>query len=341
MAAVSEERIRTVSLVIIASVLAAVALMALKPALIPFTLAVLLTYAVAPGVDFLTDRLRVPRIVAIGLALLIGFVGFALLAGLVSSSVGKLSANAAEYSERFASLVHQARDWIADKGVNIKKEALAAQLSNLPFESWAAKAGEGVTNIVSNTFLVLVFAIYLLLGHRADAKGKSALRATIESRIERYVLMKLVLSGLTGLSVWLILAVLGIDLALVFGVLAFVLNFIPNVGSIFATLLPLPVIIFGDHGPVTMALAILLPGAVQMVVGNVVEPKVMGDSLELHPVTILLCLVFWGILWGIPGMLLATPITAVMKILMAEVDLTRPIADLMAGKLPGGGDPPG
>jgi len=259
MAAVSEARIRTISLVLIAAVLGAVALMALKPALIPFTLAVLLTYAVAPAIDFLTDRLHVPRIVAIGLALLIGFIGFALLAGLVSSSVGRLRENTDEYQARFAALVHQARDWLAAKGVDIEPAAIEAQLKGLPFKEWAAKAGEGVTNIVSNTFLVLVFAVYLLLGHRSGAQGKGSLRATIESRIERYITMKLMLSAVTGVAVWLILLVLGVDLALVFGVLAFVLNFIPNVGSIIASALPLPVVLFGDYSPAVVVLAIALP----------------------------------------------------------------------------------
>ena len=336
MALVSEARIRTVCLVIIAAVLGAMALMHLKPALIPFMLAVLLTYAVAPGVDFLTDRLRCPRIVAIGLALVIGFGAFTLLAALVASSVGRLGEKAPEYQAHFQSLVERGAAWLSAQGVQIDQAGIGDKLKqSLPFEQWAAAAGKGITNIVSNTFLVLVFAVYLLLGHRSSADGKAPLRAAIESRIERYVTMKVALSAATGVAVWLILAVLGVDLALVFGVLTFVLNFIPNIGSLIAMALPVPIVVFGDYSAAVVVLAIVLPGTVQMLVGNVIEPKIMGDSLELHPVTILLALVFWGILWGIPGMLLATPITAVAKILMAEVELTRPVADLMGGRLPG------
>ena len=131
-----------------------------------------------------------------------------------------------------------------------------------------------------------------------------------------------------------VLAILGIDLALVFGLLAFLLNFIPSVGSLIATLLPLPVVVVSpDISATTAVLAIAVPGTIQFAIGNVIEPKVMGDALDLHPVVILLALIFWGVLWGIVGMLLATPMTAVMKILFEKIELTAPIADLLAGRL--------
>ena len=331
-----EGRIRTVCLVVIATILGAVALRELQPALIPFTLAVFLTYAVAPVVDVLNDRLRVPRILAIALALFIGFCAFSLLGGLISSSVHQLRDNIPQYRMRFDDLVGQVTAWLSSRGVQMGADSIHEQLRNQPFEEWAVKTGRGVADIVSNTFLVLVFSIYLLLGHRADTEHTQPLRATIEARIQRYIVMKVGLSAITGVLVWLTLAALGVDLALVFGVLAFVLNFIPSVGSIIATLLPLPVVLFDpDATGTTVLLAMVLPETIQMLVGNVIEPKLMGESLELHPVTILLALVFWGILWGIPGMLLGTPITAVLKILMAELEFTRPIAELMAGHLPG------
>jgi AI-2 transport protein TqsA len=134
--------------------------------------------------------------------------------------------------------------------------------------------------------------------------------------------------------VGIILSVLDIELAMAFGLMAFLLNFIPSIGSIVSTLLPLPVVLVSpDLSTLTMFLAIALPGALQLVIGNVIEPMVMGDELDLHPVTILLALMIWGTLWGIVGMLLATPITAMMKILLERGERTRPIANLFAGRL--------
>ena len=146
---------------------------------------------------------------------------------------------------------------------------------------------------------------------------------------------KVVVSSVTGVLTWLTLMLLGVEMAVVFGLLAFLLNFIPSVGSIISTVLPLPVVIGGDYTLLVQVLAIALPGAVQFVVGNVLEPRMLGDSMSLHPVTILLALIFWGMIWGFAGTLLATPVTAIVRILLDKLPETRPLAELMAGRIPG------
>ena len=137
---------------------------------------------------------------------------------------------------------------------------------------------------------------------------------------------------LSGLILWAI----GLEPALVFGVLAFLLNFIPSVGSIVATLLPLPLALLQFESSLAITACVVLPGIVQFSIGNVVEPRVMGEGLDLHPVTVLLALIFWGLVWGMTGMLLATPITAVLRIILDRISATRPVAELLAGRLPGG-----
>ena len=100
------------------------------------------------------------------------------------------------------------------------------------------------------------------------------------------------------------------------------------------TFLPLPVVIASpDVSMAAAVLAIAIPGAIQLTIGNIIEPKVMGESLDLHPVAILLNLIIWGMLWGIVGMLLSTPILAVMKILFEKFEGTRPLAALLAGRI--------
>ena len=99
-----------------------------------------------------------------------------------------------------------------------------------------------------------------------------------------------------------------------------------------STLLPLPILLLNPEiGLGTGLAAILIPGTIHFGIGNVVEPLVMGDSLELHPVAILVALMVWGVLWGVVGMLLATPITAVMRILFGRMTQTRPLAQLLSG----------
>ena len=143
-----------------------------------------------------------------------------------------------------------------------------------------------------------------------------------------------VVSAMTGILVGTALGLLGIEMALAFGFMAFLLNFIPNIGSIIATLLPLPIVLLTPGiSTTTIVLAIALPAAIQGVIGNVVQPRLMSKSLDLHPVAVLLALIVWGKLWGIVGMFLATPLTAVIKILLEKSELTAGAAVLLAGRL--------
>ena len=115
--------------------------------------------------------------------------------------------------------------------------------------------------------------------------------------------------------------------------MAFLLNFVPNVGPLVASLIPIPLIILDPNGSITwMVTTITVICSIQLISGNLVEPKIMGNSSDLHPVTILLALMFWGMMWGVIGMFLATPITAAVKIVLERIDQTRPIASLMAGR---------
>lgn len=355
----TEERIRTASLAVLATVAGGFALYWLKPALIPFLLALLLAYAVEPVIDWLIHRARVPRWGAIVLAFLLGILIFVVVGGMITGSVVKLTDRADQYERLFLDLKANVVAYLASFGLDIAGDAMKDQLSGLDIQGTLKGIGDGVVDALSNTFLVLIYLVYLLTGHdegerevylAADGEkrdvevGKRGVWGKIDSQIRGYLKIKVVLSGITGVLTWALLAILGVELSMVFGVLAFLLNFIPSVGSIIATVLPIPIVLLDPNaGWATLVLAVVLPGSVQMGVGNVVEPKMLGDSLDLHPITVLLTLVIWGMLWGPVGMILATPLTAAMKILMEEIPLTRPIARLMAGRFQVGpmttGDP--
>ncbi|MCA9557332.1 MAG: AI-2E family transporter [Myxococcales bacterium] len=333
-AAAVERRVQVVSLALIAAVAIAGALYWLKPAMIPFVLAILVTHALAPLIEILTDRARMPRWAAIVVALVLVAGGFLGLGLLVSTSVQQLTSSKDVYEARIEQLLTDGAGWLGAYGIEVDAERLKSLMrTNISVGDTLVKLTNALMALVSNTFLVLVFALYLLAGRHAT-RERGGLRGEIEGRVRKYLVLKLGLSAATGVAVGLILLLLDVDLALLFGVLTFVLNFIPNVGSIIATLLPIPVVLVDPGaGPWTIALAILLPGTVQMVVGNVLEPKMMGDLLDLHPITVLLALILWGMLWGIPGMLLAVPLTAVLKLLLEPLPLTAPLARLMAGHL--------
>lgn len=197
----------------------------------------------------------------------------------------------------------------------------------------ATQAGATLLNLISSTVLTAIFVGFMLAG-RDPYKVSKGIYAEIDRNVRKYITTKFFISAITGLMVWGCLAMLGMQFASMFGLIAFCLNFIPSIGSIIATLLPIPIAIVQFDSALMITLAIVLPGAVQMTMGNVIEPKIMGDGLQLHPATILLALAFFGMLWGPVGMLLAAPITASVRIVLMRFKTTQPIGRLMAGVLP-------
>ena len=206
---------------------------------------------------------------------------------------------------------------------------------DLAIAGWGASwAGGTLLNMLSGTVLTSIFVGFLLAG-RDPYKISKGIYAEIDQNVRRYIATKFFISAVTGFLVWALLSMMGLQFASMFGLFAFFLNFIPSIGSIIATLLPIPIAMvqFGDSFWMVV-LVIMLPGAVQMVLGNVIEPMIMGEGLQLHPATILLALAFFGMLWGPVGMLLAAPITASVRIVLMRFKTTEPIGRLMAGVLP-------
>ena len=333
------DRIQNTCLMILAAVAVGFVLYWFRAVLIPFMLAVFVAYGLAPVIEIQYQRLKVPRPLGVLVTLLVGILLLSIVGALVSSSVLQLTEHAEDYQ-------HQIEQLLDSATTSPLMQKLAPSLGDdfdirglIPtaqLQSAIVGTTSAILDLLSNGLIVLIFLFVLLSGEAAVRRR--GVRADVEGKIRRYLVVQTLLSGATGLLVGFVLAALGVPLAMVFGLFAFLLNFIPSIGSMIATLLPLPVVMMSpDITTTTAVLAIAIPGAIQFGIGNVLSPRVMGDALDLHPVTILLALMVWGSLWGIVGMLLATPITAVMKMLFERLELTRPVARMMAGSLGPGG----
>jgi len=169
---------------------------------------------------------------------------------------------------------------------------------------------------------VLLFTVYLLQGRSEYGlqRADKFMQAEIDRQVRRYVVLKTAVCVGVGALIGLIFSLLQLDLAFLIGLITFVANFVPNVGAIFATLLPMPLILLDPAVSVGVrALAFLLPLLVHTTVGNLIEPKMFGSSMELHPVIVLLALAFWGALWGISGAILSVPLTATCRIALSAM----------------------
>ncbi len=187
-----------------------------------------------------------------------------------------------------------------------------------------------IFGLISAVLFILIFVIFLLAGRNPYAEHSQIYKAVVH-KIRRYLGWKVIISAAVGVLVWASLSIIGLELAGVFGVLSFLLNFIPSIGPIIATALPIPIAVAQFQSTWPVLLVILVPGTIHNVLGNIVEPKLMGEGLDLHPVTVLLALSFWGMVWGIVGMFLAVPITAAIRIVLLQFDTLQPIGNLLAG----------
>lgn len=197
----------------------------------------------------------------------------------------------------------------------------------------------GVGNFGKSFFM---FALYfvILLGSMTNYKeyisyvvkdNESFIKeiASLQRSVSTYMTIKVIVSASTGIIAGLVCMIFGLKFAVFFGFLTFLLNFIPSIGSIIATIPPVLMAIIQFDTFQRAILILIILGTVQMAIGNFIEPKIMGDKLMLNTVTVIFGLVFWGIIWGIPGMLLSVPLLVILKLIFEYSDSLSVIARIM------------
>ena len=321
----------TISLTLIAIISVAFALYFTRPIMIPFILALFVRILIDPIIDFQTKNLRVHRIVAIIVAIFIIIGLFVIIIPIIIDSLAIFLKSADDYNFKVLLLIETVINKLQYFDIEINNEIIRESFLSLPFLDWASSALSNGANFVAKFFLVVIMTLFLLVG--STGAKKSQTWENINNQVKKYIFVKFITSAFTGIIAGSIYWFLGLDLAMIFGTLTFLLNFIPTFGSIVAVLLPLPVAFLQFDDPAIIIMVIILPAIVHMIVGNIIEPKMFGQAFDLHPVTIIVALISWGMLWGITGMLLAAPLTAIMRISFNNFDTTRPFALLLSGKL--------
>jgi AI-2 transport protein TqsA len=326
----SDRRVQTVCLLILTLIAIGVAMAMLRSVLVPFVLALFFVQCLTPLIDLLMKRFRMPHVLAVSIASIVGLGVLTGVGFIVAASVGSMSKpeNLSAYQKSLESLRGYLGESRPFKWVGVK---IIPEDETLNFIS--AVLAE-TRDVLSQGAMVLLLMAFILFGRRSPRLGRSGILAEIEARVQRSISLTVFISTLTGVLVGTTLAILGVQFAAVFGFLAFLLNFIPNVGSVIATILPLPIIFLDPHMNVAeKVLAMAIPSAIQVAIGSLVQPRMLGNSLQLHPVVLLLSLLFFTMIWGVAGAFLATPLTAVIKIVFEKIPATRPLAALLAGDL--------
>jgi predicted PurR-regulated permease PerM len=153
----------------------------------------------------------------------------------------------------------------------------------------------------------------------------------IQQKIQKYLLTKTVISLLTAIVGMILMMLFGVDFVLICGILLFVMNYIPNIGSVIASAIPIIICLLQSGFGIRFVSFSLLIIATQMLFGNVIEPKIQGNRLNLSPIMVLVSLIFWGWVWGIVGMLLGVPITSAINIILLQLDEKNLISAIISG----------
>ncbi len=313
--------------------------------IIPIVIALFCFVLIAPLLSKL-DKYKVPFVltVVIGLCVIVfAFVAFIYTIVLISNT---LIVGIPNYVERVAALDKEISLYLIEffdfpstfsiiKSLNIDWYGLA--MTSL------GSISSKVVSFFSTGMLILVFLLFLLLERKSflpkmteinsgDNNQKPIyLMAKMNKQISRYLIVKVVVSAATGLCFYFSSLIIGLDFAIVWGVLAFVLNFIPTIGSIVITVLTIfmAVVQFMPNISPIIAVAIMNV-SIEMIIGNIIDPKLQGEHLNLSPFALLIFLSVWGYIWGIVGMFLAVPITGILQIILANIPSTRKFAILLS-----------
>ncbi|MBT0588049.1 AI-2E family transporter [Alteromonas oceanisediminis] len=327
------------ALVICASVVIVLAgLKAANEIVVPFLLSGFIAIACSPLIN-LGCRLRVPRWLSITLVILLIMVFGFMLAGLVGQSMTDFRENLPEYREQLSGEFAWLAAKLATFNIHINTDLIRQHLDPSMAMSMTTNILGGLGGVLSNLFLILLTIVFMLFEAESMPRRLHVAMADPDMKLNHidrfiksvnsYLAIKTLVSLATGFIVGVWLWVLNVDYFMLWAVLAFLLNYIPNIGSIIAAI-PAVMMAFVQYGFGVAGLVGLGFIVVNTVMGNMVEPRLMGRGLGLSTLVVFLSLIFWGWLLGSVGMLLSVPLTMVVKIALESRSETNWLAILLS-----------
>ncbi len=312
-------------------------IMAAKPLLIPFLLACFLAIICAPPVFWLQRR-GVPALVSIISFVLLVLFAELMIATLLATSLAEFSRSMPRYQDRLHGLFEDLITWLQAHGIEITGQVIMDQFDPGKLMRLVANMLNNLFGMLTNTFMIILTLVFILLEAAGFSAKIRAIAGTTEADmaqyeqiirgVNRYLGLKSATSLCTGLLIYAGLGIIGVDFAFMWAVLAFFLNFVPTIGSIIAAVPPvlLALVQLGTGAALETASLYL---AINMVIGNMIEPRIMGSGVGLSPLVVFLSMAFWGWVLGPVGMLLSVPLTMTLKIAMSYHERGRRFALLL------------
>tara|TARA_B100000686_G_C16792664_1_gene979890 strand:+ start:957 stop:1979 length:1023 start_codon:yes stop_codon:yes gene_type:complete len=307
--------------------------------LIPFAIAVMIWYVINALSRTFRTYTKVSEWLALSLSIISFLIGLALIVELISGNISEVREAGSGYQANFQNLVENFLKYIGFTEI----PTIAHVIEQVDVKALIGGIAGAAAKVAGNAGLIVIYVIFLLAEQRTfsskidalfpEAKRRNEVQkilSEIQSRIQTYVSVKTLLSLLTGVISYIVLASVGLDLAAFWSFVIFLLAFIPTIGSLLGVIFPalMAVLQFGTLGPFLIITVGL--GMAQFIIGNVFEPRMMGRSLNLSSLVVIISLSVWGAIWGVTGMFLSVPITVIIMIMLAEFPQTRPIAILLS-----------
>jgi len=330
------------ALVLMASFIIVVAGMkAASSLLVPFFLAVFIAVLCTPPLFWLQAK-GVPKVLALLLILIVILAVGLLVGAFVGTSLNGFLSSLPQYQARLSANMAPLLSWLAEKGIEIPKEGMSGIVHPENVMRLAGNLLSALSSVLANAFLILLTVVFILLEAadfpkkvRAAMKSPKKSLATINQfsqSANRYIVIKTLISVTVGLSISIWLLILGVDYPLLWGTLAFLLNYVPNIGSILVAI-PAALLAFMQLGAGRALLTILGFLVVNNILGNIVEPKLMGKGLGLSTLVVFISMVFWGWVLGPVGMILSVPLTSLVKIGLESREDTRGLAIMLGSDI--------
>ena len=305
--------------------------------IVPFILALFIAVVLNPLVQRMV-KLRVPRVLAISILMAIIVMVMVVLLAYLGTSLNELARTLPQYRSSLVIPLKHIEPWLLRSGIGVSVDELVKYIDPNAAMTLVTSLLTQLSNAMSSIFLLLLTVVFMLLEvpqlptkfkhlMTRPVEGMAAIQRAIDS-VSHYLVLKTAISIVTGLVVWAMLAALEVRFAFVWGLLAFALNYIPNIGSVLAAIPPIAqMLVFGGLYDALVVLAGYL--VINLVFGHILEPRIMGRGLGLSTLVVFLSLIFWGWLLGPVGMLLSVPLTIIVKIALEQTVAGQSIAILL------------